>query len=138
MDKLQQALNDDAAKIRAEVSPELDQRIQASLTGISPERPARRPARRPLLPWWASSLTGVAAAIGVIVLVNSGVFAPAPPAPDSAVANVNGTLPTSPVVPELTARAAVLAGPLEQELENLEADIRKAGQAVRADIGFDL
>ena len=137
MDKLHQALKDDAAKIRAEVSPELDQRIQASLQGISPERPAR-PPRRPLSLWWASSLTGVAAAAGLVVLVNSDIFSPGPSVPDNAVANVNGTLSTSPVVPELTARAAVLAGPLEQELENLEADLRKAGRAVRADIGIDL
>lgn len=137
MDNLQKALKDDAAKIHAEVSGELDDRIQASLRGVSPARP-RRPARRPLSLWWASSLTGVAAAVAVIVLVNLGVFSSDPSLPDNTTASVNGTFPASPVVPDLTARAAVLAGPLEQELEDLEADLRKAGQAVRADIGFDL
>jgi hypothetical protein len=137
MDKLEKTLRDDAAKISVSISPELDNRIRASLEGVSPAKPAGRP-RRSVSMWWASSLTGVAAAIGVIVWINWNADLPGGAAEEIGVANVNGTVATPPILPELDARAAMLADPLEQELEDLEADLRKAGRAVRADIGFDM
>ena len=70
MDKLATRLRDDAQAINVEVSPELDARSAASLKGVTPEVPIRRalpPSRQPWF-WWASSLTGVAAALAVVVL----------------------------------------------------------------------
>ncbi|MEO1203826.1 MAG: hypothetical protein AAFX10_14040 [Pseudomonadota bacterium] len=137
MDKLEQTLKDDAAKIRAEVSPELDYRIRASLEGVRPE--AGRPrSRRPVSMWWASSLTGAAAAIVIIVLVITLETPPGSGTDEVPVAEVNGIAATPPLLPELSTRAAVLAGPLEQELENLESDLRKARDVVRKDLGLDM
>ena len=66
MDKLARKLREDAATIDAEISAQLDSRIQASLIAMEPEsaqrlQPSRR--RRPVSFWLASSLTGVAAAV---------------------------------------------------------------------------
>jgi hypothetical protein len=71
MDKLAEQLRTDAARIDAEISAELDNRIRASLHNVEPE-PAtpRSPAPRSPLFWWASTLTGVAAALGVLAVVN--------------------------------------------------------------------
>ncbi len=137
MDEFEQRLKHDASKIRAEVSPELDDRIRASLEAVRPEPRPMRP-RRPISLWWASSLTGVAAAIVIIVLVNVKSIAPGPAPAEDGIAGVNGIAATPPMLPDLTARAAVLAGPLEQELEDLEADLRKARRAVREDLGLDM
>ncbi len=128
MDKLAKRLRDDAASIDAKISAELDHRIQASLQGIEPERtrPASRPARR-YSRWWASSLTGIAAAIAVIAIINL-----ERPGPEPIVSN-----PVQPLVLpiiNLKVEAAMLTSPLQQELEDLQSDLRKAEQAVREDI----
>ncbi len=129
MDKLSRRLREDAANINIEVSAELDERIRASLEGVTPER-ARDDAvsPRPRSMWWASSLTGVAAAIVVIVLVN--LNQPEPP-PTTTTAQI---IPT--FTPTLIARHAVMTAPLQKELEALEADLKKAEEAVRKDIGL--
>ena len=60
MDKLAKQLREDAERIDATISEELDNRIQASLQGVQPERTGgRATAARPRWFWWASSLTGV-------------------------------------------------------------------------------
>jgi hypothetical protein len=128
MDKLGKRLRDDAASIDAEISAELDHRIRASLQGIEPERagPASRPAR-PYFFWWASSLTGIAAAIAVIAIINL-----ERPRPEPIVSN-----PVQPLVLpiiNLKAEAAMLTSPLQQELEALQSDLRKAEQAVREEV----
>lgn len=69
MDEFEQRLKQDADAIQATVSPELRARIDASLHGIEPIRPAK-PRSAPATFWLASSLTGLAAAVLVIVLVN--------------------------------------------------------------------
>ena len=136
MDKLKEALREDAAAIDATVSVELDHRIRASLEGIQPERPEKAPRpRRGISMWWASSLTGIAAAAAVIVAINLSRDEVPEAAPTNTVA---GAQNVPPVMPELTARAAVLAGPLEEELEALESDLRKAEQAVREEMGLGL
>ena len=129
MDKLSRRLREDAANINIEVSAELDERIRASLEGVTPER-ARDDAAstRPRSMWWASSLTGVAAAIVVIVLVN--LNQPEPP-PTATTAQI---IPT--FTPTLIATHAVMTAPLQKELEDLEADLKKAEEAVRKDIGL--
>lgn len=129
MDKLAERLRDDAASIEATISEELDSRIQASLQGVQPERAADRTAvARPRWFWWASSLTGVAAALVLIAIVNLRAPEPAP-----AVAEA----PVKPLVlPAIQWRteAAVLTSPLEQEIEDLQSDLKKAEEAVKQDI----
>ncbi len=129
MDKLAMQLREDAASINVAVSAELDDRIRASLEGVTPERPRESAApTRPRSMWWASSLTGIAAASVVIVLINLG--QPEPPAA------VIDTQITSLFQPQLIIDPAVMTAPLQQELEDLEADLKKAEDAVRRDIGL--
>ena len=128
MDELARKLRRDAGRIDATVSEQLDRRIRASLENVTPEPPPGRPQRpRPAMFWWASSLTGLAAAMVLIVVVNLGTPDPVP-----APARVARPL----VVPQIEwrARAAVLTSPLEQEMEDLQADLKKAEEAVRQDI----
>ena len=129
MDKLAQRLHDDAGKIEATISDELDRRITASLLASSPERPAPRvEPSRPLSMWWASSITGVAAVVAVIAVVNL------QPGPDSMTEPANPSL-TLPFV-DWTPKPAVLLSPLQQEYEDLQADLKKAEKALKDDIGI--
>lgn len=135
MDKLAEKLKTDAALIDVQVSDELDRRITASLQGVTPARPdlpAKQP--RPAAFWWASSLTGVAAALVVIAIIN----AQSQPKGDP-VLRVAGTSP----VPEVTTptidwktESAMLTRPLQQELEDLQSDLKKAEEKVKRDIGL--
>ncbi len=129
MDKLAKRLRDDAQKIDATISEELDERIRASLHGIDPAPVMRRrPDARPAWFWWASSLTGVAAAVALIAIVNLRA-----PEPDQVTAQ---TAPQPLVLPriEWNTETAVLTSPLEQEIENLQSDLKKAEEAVKQDI----
>jgi hypothetical protein len=129
MDKLAQRLRADADRIDVEVSAELEQRIEASLRAVEPAKARPRPVVRPPWFWLASTLTGVAAAIAVIAIVNwqaaDETLAP-PPVPVATV---------TPVI-DLNAEAAMLTSPLQQELENLQSDLKKAEEKVRRDIGL--
>jgi hypothetical protein len=129
MDKLAERLRDDADRIECTISAELDERIRASLQGIRPEAP-QRPRREWQSPsfWWASSLTGVAAAFAIIVIVNLQVQEPVPEAANTAAPPLD--LPAI----RWHAEAAVLTSPLQQEIENLQSDLRKAEEAVKQDI----
>lgn len=128
MDKLGKRLRDDAASIEAEISAGLDRRIQASLQNVAPER--ARPASqrsRPYSFWWASSLTGIAAAIAVIAVINLERPEPTP---------IAGNTVQPFVIPaiNLKVEAAMLTSPLQQELEALQSDLRKVQRAVREDV----
>lgn len=135
MDKLERRLKEDAAQIRADVSAELSARIDASLQAADRVRPDARIARRGFSMWWISSLTGVAAALLVITLLNRS---------DTATPDVPADPQISGVVPEyerqmqsefpLRAETAVLTEPLEEELEKLKSDLEKA----REDLAEDL
>lgn len=129
MDKLAKKLRDDANRIECSVSEELDGRIRASLEGIQPE-PVQRPRResKSFTFWWASSLTGVAAAIAMIAFINLQTPEPGPAATESN--------PQPLVIPTIRwqTEAAVLTSPLEQEFEDLQADLKKAEEAVKQDI----
>ncbi len=132
MDKLAERLRKDAADIHVEVSPELDNRIRASLTGITPEAPRdERPRHSPMF-WWASSLTGLAAAVAVIVIINTG----GPTSPASvpvAATQTDIALPELPALP-LKAEQAMSVSPLEQELSDIQSDLEKARDAVSEDV----
>ena len=129
MDKLAKRLRDDADSIDATISEDLDERIRASLHGVTPERTGeRRPVARAPWFWWASSLTGLAAAILLIVIVNLRGPQPVPVAEETA--------PPPLVLPKIewNAKAAVFTSPLEQEIEDLQSDLEKAEDAVKQDI----
>ena len=135
MDKLAKQLKTDAAAIDVQVSDELDRRISASLRGVTPEKPAAPAVRqRPAAFWWASSLTGIAAAMAVIVVINSD-----PQPADVPVVQVADTSP----VPEITTptidwrtESAMLTQPLQRELLDLQSDLKKAEEKVKRDIGL--
>jgi len=131
MDKLANRLRRDADNIEVTVSDELDHRITASLRSVTPhaESVSVPKSRRPAMFWWASSLTGIAAAATVIIIVNSQQPAePATPTPANIVAAV-------PVIDWKT-ETAMLTGQLQQELDDLQSDIKKAERKVREDIGL--
>lgn len=136
MDKLARKLRDDADSIDAQISARLDSRIRASLTGIEPETRQPRPQRRRTVSFWlASSLTGVAAAIAVIAVLN--VMEPDEPAAVPRAATDRPAPPVTLPALDLDVRAAMLADPLAQELEDLQADLRKAEELVRGDVRID-
>lgn len=129
MDKLALQLREDADNIDATISAQLDARLNASLQGIKPEA-ARRPQResKSFSLWWASSLTGVAAALLIIVVANLRAPDPVP------VAEI--TTPAPLVLPsiEWNAKSAVLTSPLEREIDDLQSDLKKAEEIVKQDI----
>jgi hypothetical protein len=129
MDKLAKQLREDAERIECTVSEELDKRIQASLRATEAEtvKPRGR-GSRPVLYWWASSLTGVAAAVAVIAIVNLKAPEAVPETPDPAA--------TPLILPSIqwNTETAVLTSPLEQEIEDLQSDLKKAEEAVKQDI----
>ncbi len=128
MDKLANQLRTDAEKIEATVSDELDRRINASLRAVQPVEQASGTSKSPLF-WWASTLTGVAAAIAVIAIVNWQV----PDDPVSATpVNIVAAVPSI----DLKAESAMLTGPLQEELDRLQSDLKKAEEKVKRDIGL--
>ena len=123
MDSFEERLKRDAAAVRADVSPELESRLRASLESAAAAKPRAR-SRRPAWFWLASSLTGTAAALTVIVVLNR----QEPAAPPVTVA-----APPLLSMPNLNVRPAVL-GPLEEELDKLKSDLEKAERVVRDDV----
>jgi hypothetical protein len=130
MDKLARQLRTDAERIEVTVSDELDRRIDASLRAVEPMVEAPRATRpRPPLFWLASTLTGVAAAAAVIAIVNW----QSPDEPASATpVNFAAAVP----VIDLKAESAMLTGPLQDELDKLQSDLKKAEEKVKRDIGL--
>jgi hypothetical protein len=138
MDEFEKRLKQDADAVEASVSPQLRARIDASLRGTERARatgPEKRPGSRL---WWASSLTGLAATIAVIAVVNMNRPDPAPGAvPVADMPTVPDTVLDFPLIPpELDIQSAEFADPLEEELLKLRADIEKARDSVREDIDF--
>ena len=137
MDKLASKLREDANRIDAQVSAQLDNRIRASLNAIEPESARqRKAARRPVSFWLASSLTGIVAAFAVIALLNMTDSNEPEPMPRTVVGN---TAPAVGIpVLDLDIEAATLTSPLARELEDLQADLKKAEELVRGDVRIDL
>lgn len=133
MDKLAKQLRADAEQIEVTITPELDARMQASLRAVRQERKTSRAAAgrqrvHTASFWWASSLSGVAATVAVIAVMNLTGSQPEmamtePPAPQYS-------------VPKFTwkPKAAILTESLEQELEDIRSDLKKAEQALKEDI----
>ena len=137
MDKFEKRLKQDAAAIEVEIGDEFRRRLDASLAAAEPvhTQPVAEAATHRL--WWASSLTGLAAAIAVIAILNwngSGT-APAPEQP-LARATVPDLVEPLAVPPGLDVRTAEFTSPLESELEHLKSDIERVRQTVRDDLDF--
>jgi len=138
MDKLAEQLKNDAALIDVEISSELDHRIAASLHGVTPELPNEAtPSRRPAIFWWASSLTGIAAALAVLAVINSHsqVEDVVEPIADVASEMSPVAMATTPIIDWKT-ESAMLTQPLQRELEDLRSDLKKAEEKVKEDIGL--
>jgi hypothetical protein len=134
MDKLAKQLKTDAARIEVQVSDELENRIAASLQGVTPlqQKPQKAPQRSALF-WWASSLSGVAAALAVIAILNAESPLDAPEVEFAATSPVPEI--DSPIIDWKT-ESAMLTRPLQQELEDLQSDIKKAEEKVKRDVGL--
>ena len=134
MDKLAKQLKDDAARIDVQISDELDRRISASLQGVTPEGPDTDVVRqRPAAFWWASSLTGVAAALIIVAVINSKPQIETVPSVSPETSPV--TVATIPTI-DWKAESAMLTRPLQRELEDLQADLKKAEAKVKKEIGL--
>ena len=128
MDKLAKRLREDADQIEVQISPELENRIEASLRSVDQDGVAQAKSRQSALFWWASSLTGVAATLVIVAVVNL-----SKPEPE-----VGITEPPQQAfsVPQFDwkPKTAMLTQTLEQELVDLQSDLKKAEQTVRDDI----
>lgn len=133
MDKLSKQLKQDAGMIEVEISDELDRRINASLRSVNPVR--ETPRRRPAVFWWASSLTGVAAALVLIAVLNARSERDLPDAMPETSPVAMASSPVTPII-EWNAESAMLTSPLRKELDDLQSDIDKARKKVRDDIGL--
>ena len=141
MDKLAKQLRADAERIDVAVSDELEQRILASLHGVSPRAGASldtsaRLEQRSARFWWTSSLTGIAAAALIIVIINSQSQRPGSAVPADIPTISPVTLVDNMPVIDWETESAMLTSPLREELENLQSDIKKAEEKVKQDIGL--
>jgi len=134
MDKLAEQLKDDAARIDVRISEEFDRRMMASLEAVAVEEPnVPRNRRRPAVFWWASSLTGVAAALVLIAVINThSQVEEAPVATPTASPVSVATIPSI----DWKAESAMLTRPLQRELEDLQSDLKKAEEKVKKEIGL--
>jgi hypothetical protein len=137
MDKLERRLKEDASLIKAELAPELQERIRASLESTQPAKQAPRAIKTPGTSlWWASSLTGLAAAALLIVVINwNGGVEPVDEVSDAAPPGITWSIQSG--FP-LSAETAEWTAPLEEELKNLQSDLEKARESVERDLRLGL
>jgi hypothetical protein len=128
MDKLAKRLREDADQIEVLISPQLENRIEASLRSVSQDGATPAKSRQSASFWWASSLTGVAATLAIVAVVNlSG------PEPEVGITEPPQQAFSVPQFDWKT-KPAMLTQTLEQELVDLQSDLKKAEQTVRDDI----
>jgi len=138
MDELEKRLRDDADRIRVQASDTLQKRIDASLNAERQMHRVYTPKPAPPASlWWISSLTGLAAAIAVIAVLNWN--RPVAPEPTESFAAVPAEPPATEVWEwagdlQLNVESAELTQPLEQELQNLQSDMEKARRNVERDM----
>jgi hypothetical protein len=138
MDEFENRLKRDADAIQADISPELKGRIDASLQAAKRIQPVPESGAPGINLWWASSVTGLAAAVIVIVLINWNrpVIELVPVEPVA-----RRTVPTAfdelqGLSPPRLIKTADFATPLEEELARLQTDIERARANVKKDIEF--
>lgn len=137
MDEFEGRLKRDAHNIQAEPGAELRARIDASLRATETIRPAPEARDSGMNLWWASSITGLAAAVVVIVLINWN-------SPVTEVVPVEAV--ASETVPDYIdelqglysprIKTADFTSPLEDEFLRLRADLERARENVKEDIEF--
>jgi hypothetical protein len=133
MDRFEGRLKDDAGRIRADISPDLEKRIRASLEMLRSERlPSGRERSADASLWLRSSLTGLVAAVLIIVLVNW--RTPVERAEVATDPKPAGTIPSLQSGFPLNAETAEWTAPLEEELKNLQSDLEKARENVERDL----
>ena len=135
MDEFENRLKRDAEEIRVGISPELRTRIDASLRATEHFRPVPESPASGMNLWWASSLTGLAAAVIVIVLINWN-RPTAELVPVEAVASVPDNISQNQGLHRPQLKTVVFTKPLEEELIRLQADIERGRQNVKEDIDF--
>jgi hypothetical protein len=144
MDELKSRMKQDADAIRTETTPELRARIDASLHCARETVPPSpiTPNRSSSL-WWASSITGLTAAILIVVLANWN--KPVEPEVPDISAGTQMPLSNPVSLPEgwqigeeflLNVESADLTRSLEEELINLQSDLEKAKENVERDVKF--
>jgi hypothetical protein len=132
MDDFEDRLKRDAAQLPAEITPELRSRIRASLEAQAP--PRARPERAiPHRAWLAAGLSGAAAAMLVLALLPR---QPRTVVEEPAVRSVPDYVATFERALPLKGEQAELTAPLEEELENLRADLEQARRSVAEDMAF--
>ena len=140
MDKFEKRLKRDAQNIDADISPQFASRIEASLQAVERIEPIQQKRSATSNLWWASSLTGLAAAAAVIALLNWNQPGPEPVLPEPTafavvpdareyLQQIQGRLP-------LRTETADFTHGLEDELQKLQADYEKARENVNRDIEF--
>ncbi len=133
MDKLERQLREDAGLIKADLSPELQERIRLSLESTRRLDQAPQKTQMPgTTLWWASSLTGLAAAALVILFVNWN--SATDPIEDQPIPTTPGTVFSIQGGFPLNVETAEWATPLEEELRNLQSDLEKARENVERDL----
>jgi len=137
MDKFEDRLKHDAEQIDTGDTTALRARIDASIRATNRIRPVPEARDSGISLWWASSITGLATALIVIVLINLN----QPEVPD---------IPAEPVASETVPdyieeiqglaspeiRTADFTSPLEDELVKLQADIERAEKTVKEKIAL--
>jgi len=129
MDKLAKRLREDADQIEILISPELENRIEASLRSVTQDGGMPVQSRQSASFWWASSLTGVAATLVIVAVVN--LSGPEPEVGITEPPQQTFSVPRFDWKP----KTAMLTETLEQELVDIQSDLKKAEQTVRDDIG---
>ena len=144
MDELKTRLIEDAGEIEAVVSPELQRRIDASLIAARETKSVagRHPEKRNFL-WMISSLTGLAAAALVILVIGWNrqpeMAAQEQVAGQQVQAADESLLEGWDIMDglSLNIESADLTRSLEDELVNLQSDLEKARQSVERDVKFN-
>ncbi len=140
MDEFEKRLKRDAQGIDADISPQLAARIEASLRSVERIESLRQKDSATSNLWWASSLTGLAAAAAVIALLNWNRPDPEPVLPEQTafqvVPDVREYLQQMQGRFPLRTETADFTHGLEDELTRLQADFEKARENVNRDIDF--
>ena len=137
MDDFERQLKQDAEAIDATITPAMQARLEATLHALEPKSPQPKRPQHSLGWWWLSSLTGIAAALLLIVYLNRGdaVMEVAEPVAVEPTPDVN-VAPLAEI--PLDIRSAEFADPLAEELENLKSDFEKAREKLGYDLGRTL
>ncbi len=147
MDELHKRLKRDAEQLQAGTSPEMRLRLKASLSAARDTRTmaVKRPESTESSQgsaWWLSAITGIAAVLLVVFLINRDSLEET----GGEAVSLNNHLPVEASdLPEdwfvtggldMNIQPADLTRSLEEELSNLQSDLEKARENVERDVKF--